>query len=296
MSCKLQSVFYIVIGGLFMSRENCYPEKLPDKMYKIGMFAAMNHVTIKTLRHYDEQGLLIPAYIDGMNGYRYYKAGQIADLHQILALKNIGFSLDEIKEIIGGKSERDLLQLKKKNILKEIAQLTAQLSQIESYLMEADIDVATHVLIKPLPEVKLATMRATLGSYDELFDIMPRMGAEMERVGCVCQEPEYCFTHYLDGEYKEEQVQVETCEAVTEIKEDTEILKFKVFQEVKEAACIFHKGPYESLSKAYSKLLKFIEDNGYEICGHPRESYIDGVWNRESEEDWLTEIQIPISR
>ena len=43
-------------------------------------------------------------------------------------------------------------------------------------------------------------------------------------------------------------------------------------------------------------LLKYIEDNGYEICGNIRESYIDGVWNKESEEEWLSEIQIPVRK
>lgn len=271
-------------------------ELVGPRLYKIGVFAAMNHVTIKALRHYDEQGLLKPAKVDDTNGYRYYAASQIADLHQILSLKNMGFSLEDIRAIQKGRPEKELLQAKKQEILKEIAVLTAKLAQVEGYLGEENLDLASPVLIKSIPEVIVATMQTRIDSYDRLFELMPKMGAEMERLDCVCAEPDYCFTHYLEAGYKEEDILIETCEAVTEKKTDTEIVKFKVFPEVEQAACIFHKGSYGMLSRSYAALLKFIEENGYEICGNIRESYIDGVWNKESEEEWLTEIQIPVLR
>lgn len=59
---------------------------------------------------------------------------------------------------------------------------------------------------------------------------------------------------------------------------------------------IMHKGPYSELSKAYAYAFKWIEENGYIAADNPRESYIDGIWNKESEEEWLTELQIPIAR
>ena len=62
------------------------------------------------------------------------------------------------------------------------------------------------------------------------------------------------------------------------------------------AACAYHKGSYDSFSKSYERVLRFIEDNGYEVNGPIRESYIDGVWNREKEEEWLSEVQIPVRR
>ena len=65
-------------------------EKEKTHLYKIGMFANMNHVTIKTLRYYDDQKLLVPVYVDEENGYRYYEAGQMAQLQQIIALRNTG--------------------------------------------------------------------------------------------------------------------------------------------------------------------------------------------------------------
>ena len=164
-------------------------KKEKENLYKIGMFANMNRVTIKTLRYYDDQKLLVPVYVDEENGYRYYEAGQMAQLHRIIALKNMGFSIEDIRKIVGGAEEK-------------------------TFLLEK--------------------------------------------------------------------------------KQDSGEIAFKVFPKVPMAACIFHKGSYNTLHKSYAMLLQYIEENGYEICGNIRESYIDGVWNKETENEWLTEIQIPV--
>lgn len=271
-------------------------EKENSHLYKIGMFANMNHVTIKTLRYYDEQNLLRPMYVDEENGYRYYAAGQMAVLHRIIALKNMGFSIEDIRRIINGAEEKSLLLRKKQEILKEIAALTAKLAEVESYLAKDNIDLSAPVLIKKIPEVIVCTMEQRIESYDALFSLMPEMGAQMEEIGCICAEPEYCFTHYLEPGYKEEDILVEICQAVTDKKSDSDKIKFKVFPEISAAACIFHKGSYDTLHKSYAALLNYIENHGYEICGNIRESYIDGVWNKDTVEEWLTEIQIPVRR
>lgn len=270
--------------------------KEKEHLYKIGMFANMNRVTIKTLRYYGEQKLLTPIYVDEENGYRYYGASQIADLHRILALKNMGFSIEDIRSIINGEEEKTLLLRKKQEILKEIAALTIKLAEVESYLEKENMDLSAPVLIKKIPEVIVCTMEQRIEAYDVLFQLMPEMGAEMERLGCICAEPEYCFTHYLEPGYKEEAILVEVCQAVTEKKTDTDKVTFKVLPEVSDAACIFHKGSYDTIHRSYAVLLNFIEENGYEICGNIRESYIDRVWNKDTEEEWLTEIQIPVRK
>ena len=78
-------------------------------------------------------------------------------------------------------------------------------------------------------------------------------------------------------------------------KEDTDDVKFKELPEI-EAACIYHRGSYNEFSRSYAAVLRYIEENGYEICGDIREKYIDGVWNKDTEEEWLSEIQIPVKR
>lgn len=268
----------------------CTPQT-KNTLYRIGMFAAMNRVTIKALRFYEEQNLLLPAYINYENGYRFYELSQIQDLHKITALKQAGFTLEEIQKLNNGCDENAVLLKKKSELLSKIADLTKQLSIVETFLTKKADTISSPVLIKKIPKVTVAAMKSTIESYDDLFELMPKMGALMEKAGCECSMPEYCFTNYITttGE-----IIIETCEAVVEAKPQLEDLYFKEFPEV-QAACIFHKGSYNNLSQSYERLLNYIEENSYEICGDFRESYIDGVWNKSDESQWLTEIQIPVS-
>lgn len=267
-------------------------------MYKIGMFSKMNKVTVKALRHYDEMSLLKPAEIDEFTGYRYYSSEQLPILHQIVALRQIGFSLDEIAAVQNGDSPEILLQSKKVQLLQLIAESTLKLSQVEHYLMteKDDTNMNYNVLLKDLPEVIVASMRTVIPNYDALFTVVPPMGEEMERLGCVCAEPEYCFNVYHDGEYRDENIDVEVCEAVTEAKQDSIKIKFKTISAVPLAACVLHKGSYSALPKAYGAIMKWMDSNGYEPEDNPRESYIDGIWNKDSESQWLTEVQFPIKK
>ena len=274
-------------------KHEAFAEKTTPQLYKIGMFAQMNHITIKTLRFYEEQGLLLPAYVDGENGYRYYTMNQMADIQRITALKQAGFTLDDIKLINQGADTAYLLSTKKAALLKKIAELTSQIAVIDGYLSGPAGTLDAPVLIRTIPAVTVASMKKRIDSYDELFSLMPEMGAEMERLGCRCALPEYCFTHYLEPGFRDEHILIETCEAVTEKKEDSALVKFRELPEIT-AACIFHKGSYSNFSESYAAILRFIEENGYKICGNIRENYIDGIWNKDREEDWLSEIQIPV--
>ena len=263
--------------------------------YKIGMFAAMNHVTVKTLRFYEEQGLLMPALIHPETGYRYYTLSQMAVLHQITALKLAGFTLEEIARIHSGADEEAVLLQKKSELVAKIAELTRQIAVVDGYLSKKKTSLSAPVLVKTIPETTVAFMRIRLESYDCLFDRMPEMGSLMEKAGCSCALPEYCFTGYLEPGYKDGDILVEICESVVEAKKETGGLRFKTLPEI-QAACVFHRGSYRTFSESYETVLRYIEENGYEIAGEIRESYIDGVWNKDDERQWLSEIQVPVRR
>ena len=269
--------------------------KTNDTLYKIGMFAAMNHVTVKALRFYEEQGLLRPALIHPETGYRYYTLSQMAVLHRITALKQAGFTLEEIAHIHAGADEEAVLLKKKSELLAKIADLTKQIAVVDGYLSKKKNSLSAPVLVKTIPETTVAYMRIRLESYDGLFDRMPEMGALMEQAGCECALPEYCFTNYPEPGYKDSDILVEICESVVEAKQETGGLRFKTLPEI-QAACVFHRGSYRTFSESYETVLRYIEENGYEIAGEIRESYIDGIWNKEDESQWLSEIQVPVRR
>lgn len=279
-----------------MNREFFCHQDLSVKLYRIGIFSQMNRITVKTLRHYDEIDLLKPAYVDEDSGYRYYTSDQLIPLHKILALRDMGFSLEKIRQVCNGASQEQLLKRRKQELLKIIAETSEKLARVEGYLAGGHLDDDYRVILKSLPEVTIASMRVHLDSYADLFYKMPDMGMEMEKAGCECKEPEYCFTMYYDDEYRDQDVDAEICEAVTELKADCGDLKFRVVPQVALAACVMHKGSYQTLPLAYRAIVSFIEESGYEIIGHQRESYIDGIWNKDSEEDWLTEIQFPVRK
>ena len=270
-------------------------ERGGDVLYKIGMFASMNHVTVKTLRFYEEQGLLMPALIHSETGYRYYTLAQMAVLHQITALKQAGFTLEEIARIHSGADEQAVLMKKKAELLAKIAELTRQIAIVDGYLSRKEARLSAPVLIKTIPETTVALMRVRLESYDNLFDRMPEMGALMEKAGCECALPEYCFTAYLEPGYRDSGILVEICESVVEAGAETDRLQFKTLPEI-QAACVFHRGSYRTFSESYEAVLRYIEENGYEIAGEIRESYIDGIWNRDDESQWLSEIQVPVRK
>lgn len=276
-----------------MNEKHVCTEKTADHLYRIGLFAQMNRITVKALRFYEEQGLLLPAKIDEESGYRYYTMSQMETLHRILALKEAGFTIEDMKHLNASGDERGFLLRKKKALLEKIAELTLQLSKIDGYLMAGGNSLSAPVMVKTIPETVCAVMRRRIDSYDALFEIMPEMGGYMEEAGCTCALPEYCFTQYLEPGFQEAQILVEVCEAVTEKKADRSCLRFRTIPETR-AACIYHKGSYRDFPKTYEVILRYIEENGYEICGNIRESYIDGVWNKDSEEEWLSEIQIPV--
>ncbi len=267
-------------------------------MYRIGQFSKINKVTAKTLRYYDEVGLLQPAFVDEKNGYRYYTSDQLPVLHRIIALRQIGFSIDDILVILKGQDICGIFERRKQELEGLIEESQRQLSQINHYLAKTKgaFNMNYEVALKELPEVIVYSVRMVIPDYNYYFEIIPRIGKEVSKVNpeLKCAVPEYCFVIYHDGEYKEENIDIEFCEAVISFGKDTETIKFKKLEKIDNAACVYHKGPYSSIGNAYAHLFKWIEDNGYLPSDNPRESYIDGIWNKEDENDWLTELQIPI--
>lgn len=270
-------------------------------MYRIGLFSKFSRITVKALRWYEETGLLLPDWTDPVTGYRYYSSSRLPDAHRIVALRQCGFSLEEIRLMLSGKRTGELLIRKRAELEKEAKEASDRLTSINHYLESlcADPVMAYTVAVKELPSVLVYSKRLTVSSYDDYFTAIPAIGETVARVNptlACADDPPYCFIMYHDGEFRETDIDVEFCEAVTERGVDCDGIVFKTIDRVREAACVLHKGPYTSLPLAYSAVFKWIEDKGKVPSGCPRESYIDGIWNKgASESEWLTEVQVPIA-
>ncbi len=269
--------------------------------FKIGEFSRLNCVTVKTLRHYEEIGLLIPAEIDEWTGYRYYYVEQFQKMITILYLKKLGFTLEEIRNMFDNDRQlpdRATIETKIRQCTEEQKQLQwrrAELNRLAKSLQKQE--KMEKVFIKSLPAIIVASHRRVIGSYQELFDLCPNViGPEMQRLGCICSEPGYCYTCDHNSEYSETDIDIEYCEQVTEKKADSELIRFKEIPAMPLVVCMYHRGNYDSCPQTFAKLFEYVEQNGYKIADQPRFSYIDGIWNKDSVEEWLTEIQIPVSR
>ncbi len=109
-------------------------------MLKIGEFSKMSKVTIKALRYYEKEGLLIPKHIDNFNGYRYYESNQLIDISKIISLKQVGLSIEEIKRIIINKKPIDIiLKSKREELENAISLYKYQLSKLNYLLEEKDM-------------------------------------------------------------------------------------------------------------------------------------------------------------
>ncbi len=151
-------------------------------MFKIGDFSQLGQVSVRTLRHYDELGLLKPGQIDQFTSYRYYTIEQLPRLHRILALKDLGLSLDEI----GGLLETDLpverlhrlLVNKQRAIEVQLREEGARLARVADrirQLEQAGQPPHYEVVTKSLPAQTIVATRATVPRVEEMMRYRKRL-------------------------------------------------------------------------------------------------------------------------
>jgi len=262
-------------------------------MLKISDFSKLSHLTVKALRFYEKEGLLKPASIDEWNNYRFYETSQLEVAAKIKSYRQLDLSIEEIKKVFAGADVKEILQEKSKSLRREKHLIESRLSIIDSIL--EDKEMKYQVTEKVIPETIVYMAEAVLKNYSEIMQWIPSVGQECLSLnpGIKCAEPPYEFCEYLDGEYKETDVHIRHNEAVTAFGNENENIRFRKLPEAK-VLSIYHKGAYERIGEAYAFIMKYAESNGYEVTGFARECYIDGIWNKESVADWLTEIQLPV--
>lgn len=270
-------------------------------MFKIGDFARINKVTVKTLRHYDSLGLLAPGKVDEFTGYRFYTADQIPRLNRILALKDIGFSLEEIagilKSAMSASELEVLLEKKRKDIAVHIREEQAKLERI-SFLIkmceQEDFVMKYDIVIKKVEAIKVASVRDVIANYGAQEPLWNELVGYIERHGARIVPP--CMVIYYEEGYSEGSVDAEVIEPIVGDIPSSDRVKIKMLPAVEEMACVVHTGPYSTLSMAYGAISNYIQDNGYEVIAPPRELYLKGGWMTDDPNEYVTELQFPVRK
>jgi effector-binding domain-containing protein len=270
-------------------------------MFKIGEVSQLSQVPVKTLRYYDEIGLLKPAKVDRFTSYRYYSADQLPRLNRILALKDLGLALNQIGELLDGdlSSEqiRGMLRLQQAQVKGRVQEEQARLARVEWRLKQIEqegVMSTEEVVVKKVPAMKVASVREVVPTYADCGHLVGEVYRYVGRHRARPAGPGLSI--YYDEGYRETDVDVEAAVPVAKDLPSGDRVKVRELPAVEEMVCIVHEGSYDTLGEAYTQLMAWIEANGYRICGPNRAVWAKGPRPLRSPSKYVTEIQFPVEK
>jgi DNA-binding transcriptional MerR regulator/effector-binding domain-containing protein len=286
--------------------------------YKIGEVSKKCNIPIKTLRYYDEIGLIKPEYIEEQNNYRYYSKEQMVTIYIIRKLKNLDFSLKEIKSILednNAKTVESSIQKKLHEIDEKIVSLQKSYDSGESFLTrlkrgvfildyydkgvlneyDRDIDV---VKIEEIPEKNLFFVRKPILAYDNAGVTLDRwieIKEVTDSMNLKTKGP-IMLTYY---EKMLDQFLYKDCdvEFAIEVDEYRKEPGFKKFGNFTAATCI-HVGDYSTIVTTYIKMIQWINKNSskYVLDGYPTDEFIISPVDINNIDEHITRVIIPIKK
>lgn len=273
-------------------------------MFTIGDFARHGRVSVRMLRHYDATGLLRPAHVDPATGYRYYTAAQLARLNRVIALKDLGFTLQQVRDIlderVGTEELRGMLRLRRAELESAVTAARARLVQVEARLraIESEGHMPTNdVVVKSVPAVRVAELTTTAASfdpehigpvigplYDELFRRLGAAGISPAGPG---------IASYEDAPQGGGRITVHAAVQVSApLQDGDDTFRVLDLPALAQAATIVHRGSMDAVVPTAQTLARWIDANGYRATGYSREVNLECPENRD---DWVTELQVPVT-
>jgi DNA-binding transcriptional MerR regulator len=269
-------------------------------MLKIGEFARLGRVSPRMLRHYDQLGLLRPERVDGETGYRSYDVRQLSRLHRLLALRDLGFTLEQISGLLDrelpAEQLRGMLLLRRAQLEHAVADEQRRLRRVEAHLraLEGSSTMKSQdVVIKQTPPTRVAEATAVAAGLDPehigpLFaELAPKLIGHLEEAGA---QPGTLIGYYDEPDDDGSvgvHVAFEIGDQAVSASDGIEIVDLPII----EVASVVHRGSMDNVGSVYEALIAWVEDSGYELAGYSRELYHEMDANGPS----VTELQMPIS-
>lgn len=274
-------------------------------MFNIGKFSQLVKVSPRMLRHYEKCGLFYPAEIDKVNGYRLYSALQIPLILRIVALRDMGFSIEEISNIIDSFEDENnidmVLKRKFTEIEEKIAEENRKIERLKETLKRVEngnyTTTCEKVILKEIPKIKVLSFREVVPDYSYQEQLWEKLYNFIGENNLYPILDEAIIVNYHEMQYKEKDVDIEVAVTVKEMHESQGSFIFKEQEAIDSAATVICKGSYEKiLPEGESVLAKWIEENGYEIIGNERGYGIKHPGNEEDPNNYITEIQFPVRK
>ena len=271
-------------------------------MIRIGSFARIAQVSTRTLRLYDKLGLLKPAVVDPGTDYRYYSIDQLPRLNRILALKDLGFSLEQIAEVLrselSAEQLRGMLTLKRAEVERRVADEQAKLARIAARLrqIEQEHTLAYEVVVKRIEPQWAAVVRGVIPEYitsEPIFiKLFEQLDAYLARHSVRQAGPRMALFYDLGA--RDRDIDVRAGMFLPVPFPGDELVEVECLPAVQHMACVVHHGPYdETLIQANTAILKWIDANGYRISSPSREIYLEYQVGGDPAQ-FVTEIQFPL--
>ena len=275
-------------------------------MIKIGEFSRLVQLPVATLRYYDQLGLLKPINVDRFTGYRYYSASQLPQLHRILALKGLGFSLEQIALALDDgltpEQMRGMLRLRHVQISQELAESRSRLLEVEARLQQIEREdqlPSYDVILKSVEPLLVALVRETLPNHSAvgaLFgEVYQALGTQAaEALGPRPEDGGQTLVLWYDTEFKADQVDGAAAFMLRCRVPERGRMRVIELPHATMAATIHH-GSYATIGAAHEAILVWIEANGYRIVGPDRElNLYHSMPIRLDDPSYITEIQYPV--
>lgn len=277
-------------------------------MIKIGEFSKFAQVPVATLRYYDQVGLLKPIHVDRFTGYRYYSISQLPRLNRILALKGLGFSLEQIGEALDEgltpEQVRGMLRLRHAQISQQLAEVQSQLLEVEVRLQQIEREgrIPTYdVVLKQVEPQLVASVRAILphrSAVGTLFaEVYEALGEHVSAaLGSNPGQGGQTLVLWYDTEFKETDFDGAAAFFVRCPAPDRGRMRVHELHATTVASTIHH-GSYEAIGEAHEAVVAWIEANNYRIAGPDREiNLYNRMPIRRDDPSYVTEIQYPVEK